>query len=104
MGFFVTRVELHVADPSDYETLHTAMEKAGFSRTIAFTNGNVYFLPTAEYLYYSETVSHADVHKKAIAAAATVGKLHCEITTPGTPLCAGLILDEEKTRISQSKK
>jgi hypothetical protein len=49
MATFTTRVELHSATYADYETLHEAMRKKGFSRQIASDNGGTYHLPTAEY-------------------------------------------------------
>lgn len=49
MATFMTRVELHGAKETDYETLHTAMEAEGFSRTIIASDKKVYHLPTAEY-------------------------------------------------------
>lgn len=49
MARFTTRVELHNADEDDYEQLHAAMEREGFSRTIVSGDGTTYHLPTAEY-------------------------------------------------------
>jgi hypothetical protein len=49
MARFTVRVELHYADVDDYQRLHAAMERAGFTRTIAGTDGVKYWLPTAEY-------------------------------------------------------
>jgi len=49
MARFTTRVELHSASESDYQTLHKEMEKEGFVRTISDSNGVKYQLPTAEY-------------------------------------------------------
>lgn len=49
MSKFTVRVELHDADNDDYDTLHAAMKKKGFSRTIESGNGQIYHLPTAEY-------------------------------------------------------
>jgi hypothetical protein len=49
MTRFTVRVELHAASYSDYETLHVAMERRGFSRTITSDDGRTYQLPTAEY-------------------------------------------------------
>ncbi len=49
MARFITRVELHNANYSDYETLHKAMEAEGFSRLIQESDGTWYYLPTAEY-------------------------------------------------------
>lgn len=49
MARFTTRVELHNADEDDYEKLHAAMGKEGFSKTIVSSDGITYHLPTAEY-------------------------------------------------------
>jgi hypothetical protein len=49
MASFTIRVELHYATEADYQTLHSAMERAGFSRFITSDNGAVYHLPLAEY-------------------------------------------------------
>jgi len=46
---FTTRIELHKANDSDYEKLHSEMEKEGFSRKIRGDDGIIYNLPTAEY-------------------------------------------------------
>jgi hypothetical protein len=73
MAKFTTRVELHGAGDDDYETLHTAMESRGFSRTIASADGTVYKLPTAEYSYNGESTV-AEVREMAKAAAQTTGK------------------------------
>jgi hypothetical protein len=44
MALFTTRVELHNASYSDYETLHAAMERRGFSRRITSDSGKTYRL------------------------------------------------------------
>ena len=49
MAKFITRIELHHANYADYETLHAAMERNGFTRTILGNDGVTYKLPTAEY-------------------------------------------------------
>jgi hypothetical protein len=51
MASFITRVELHSATHSDYETLHSEMGREGFLRTIVSDQGVRYHLPTAEYSY-----------------------------------------------------
>jgi hypothetical protein len=49
----LVRVELHGASyPGNYNTLHIAMERAGFTRSIVADNGRAYDLPTAEYTMY----------------------------------------------------
>lgn len=49
MASFTVRVELHYATEADYQTLHSAMERAGFSRFITSDDGATYHLPLAEY-------------------------------------------------------
>jgi hypothetical protein len=49
MANFTVRVELHNAQGSDYERLHTAMEQKGFSRQITADDGKAYHMPWAEY-------------------------------------------------------
>ena len=49
MASFTIRVELHYASEADYQTLHSAMERAGFSRFITSDDGITYHLPLAEY-------------------------------------------------------
>ena len=39
MAQFTVRIELHEAQRADYETLHAAMERRGFSRLITGDNG-----------------------------------------------------------------
>lgn len=71
---FVTRVELHGAQNwQDYVTLHAAMAKEGFQRTITGDNGLVYELPTAEYTIYGN-YTVVQVREKAKRAAISTGK------------------------------
>ena len=51
MARFTTRIELHGASRSDYDELHAAMKKEGFTRTITSDTGTVYDMPWAEYNY-----------------------------------------------------
>jgi hypothetical protein len=73
MARFMTRVELHGADYSDYENLHRAMEGEGFKRTITGGDGTVYRLPTAEY-YWVTPMALKDVLAAAQRAAGQTGK------------------------------
>lgn len=75
MTNFIVRVELHDANYFDYENLHAAMARAGFSRTIRSDNGTVYYLPTAEY-YMSNAGNALSVLKLARGAADAVGKTY----------------------------
>ena len=73
MASFVTRVELHGASAADYERLHVAMERSGFSRQIQADNGNCFQLPTAEYCHQGN-YDAASVNDAAEKAAATTGR------------------------------
>ena len=80
MSSFTTRVELHSANYSDYETLHSAMGRQGFSRTIRGDDGVEYHLPTAEYNLI-ENITRAQVLEKAKVAASYTGKSSSIIVT-----------------------
>jgi hypothetical protein len=71
--FYITRIELHDAKWEHYETLHTAMERAGFSRLIRGSDGKTYHLPWAEYAIVGNYTA-ASVRDAAVKAAATTGK------------------------------
>ena len=73
MPSFTTRVELHNANYSDYETLHAAMARRGFLRLITSDEGSTYHLPTAEYDRVGDLNAH-QVLDAAKAAAAETGK------------------------------
>jgi hypothetical protein len=80
MAKFTTRVELHDAKTwEDYDKLHAAMEKKGFSRTIVF-GGITYQLPTAEYNYVGE-VTRDQVLELAKSAATATGHKFCVLVT-----------------------
>jgi hypothetical protein len=70
MSQFTTRVELHDVDGDDYETLHAAMERQGFTRTITSDQGVTYHLPTAE-CNFSGDLSRGAVMERAKTAATT---------------------------------
>lgn len=80
MAKFTTRVELHDAKTwADYDKLHAAMEKEGFTRTIKF--GDVlYYLPTAEY-NRSEELTKEQVLESAKRAANSTGHKFCILVT-----------------------
>ena len=80
MATFMTRVELHNASYSDYESLHTAMETEGFERTITSSDGVVYNLPTAEY-YRSANFSKQQILDSAKRAAAATKKTFAVVVT-----------------------
>ncbi len=80
MAAFMTRVELHDATYYDYESLHVAMEKEGFSRTIVSNQGATYNLPTAEY-YRSSQLTIDQILASAERAAASTRKNYGVIVT-----------------------
>ncbi len=80
MAQFTTRVELHDATWSDYNTLHAQMDNRGFSRKIKSDDGIWYHLPTAEYDFNGEKTL-SDVLALAKAAATTTGKKYAVLVT-----------------------
>lgn len=48
MAQFTVRAELHESQWSDYESLHAAMERQGFSRLITADDGRTFHLPWSE--------------------------------------------------------
>ena len=85
MSYYVTRVELHYATHEDYENLHGAMQRAGFSRLIVGDDGQTYHLPTAEYVMIGD-YDVAGVRSAAARAAATTGKRFAVVVTKGASL------------------
>ena len=82
MSYYITRVELHYATHEDYENLHGAMQRAGFSRFIVGDDGETYHLPTAEYVIVGD-YDVAAVRNSAAQAAATTGKQFAIVVTKG---------------------
>jgi hypothetical protein len=75
MNPFLVRVELHNAlYATDYNVLHVAMQKSGFSRNILANDGKRYDLPTAEY-YITGNFAIQAIHSLAKAAANSTGKV-----------------------------
>lgn len=79
MANFTTRVELHQAEETDYNTLHDAMNAEGFTRTISSSDGT-YHLPTAEY-NYNGSLTKSEVLDAAERASASTGKKHGILVT-----------------------
>jgi hypothetical protein len=73
MARFIVRVELHGATGTDYDKLHEAMEKVGFSRVVQGGNGVRVHLPTAEY-FVEGNFTLVKVHSAAQIAADSTGK------------------------------
>lgn len=80
MATFTTRVELHKAYEDDYEVLHAAMERRGFSRLITSDKGTTYHLPTAEY-NHSGSKTRSQVLDLAKAAASETNKRFAVLVT-----------------------
>jgi hypothetical protein len=64
MSKFTVRVQLEGASLDEYPSLHEAMSKAGFSKTISSKNQTHYQLPRAEYAYEGNSITATDVLKK----------------------------------------
>lgn len=89
MSRFTVRVELHAATEADYQRLHAAMAKQGFSRIITGGDGQRYHLPTAEYDYNAlETTSQ--VCDRAYAIASTIKQNPAVLATEGGAAWQGL--------------
>ena len=73
MASFLVRVELHNATWDDYERLHSEMGNRGFSREVTGDNGQIYQLPTAEYVTHSAS-GLENVRVLAAKAAHTTGR------------------------------
>lgn len=80
MTQFTVRVELHDAQWTDYDTLHAAMERKGFSRQIRGDDGRSYQLPWAEY-DSAANLSSMQVLAIAQSAANTTGKKNSILVT-----------------------
>lgn len=80
MADFTVRVELHQGTWTDYEALHAAMEKRGFSRVITSSEGRTYQLPLAEY-NGSATLTSSQIRDIARAAADTTGRKNAVLVT-----------------------
>jgi hypothetical protein len=85
MSQYLVRVELHNANYDDYESLHAAMERAGFSRTIRGDDGKSYQLPTAEY-HTAGNYSATGVRDAAAKAAASVGKRYAVVAAEASSI------------------
>jgi len=90
MANFMIRIELSGSPTwQDYENLHKAMKRAGFSRLITGSDGIVYHLPHAQ---YSRTTNLpvSDVRDQAQAAAMSVWSSIQTLTTEGSSAWIGL--------------
>ena len=81
MTSFTTRVELHGATTKDYDELHAAMVRGGFSRTITNSRGR-WKMPTAEYRL-AANLTAAQVCDKAHAIASAIRRNPWVLVTEG---------------------
>jgi endoribonuclease GhoS-like protein len=80
MTQFTVRVELHEAQWTDYNVLHAAMKRHGFSRLIKGDDGHTYQLPWAEYDRVAN-LSSMQVLAVAQSAANATGKKNSVLVT-----------------------
>jgi len=80
MAQFTVRVELHDAQWTDYDTLHAAMERQGFSRLIRGDDGRTYQLPWAEY-DREANLTRMQILANAQSAANATGKKNSVLVT-----------------------
>lgn len=73
MAHFTVRVELHGGTQIDYQNLHAAMARSGFTQIIVSDSGIRYRLPNGEYNFEGDAAI-ANVLNSAQSAAALVGK------------------------------
>jgi hypothetical protein len=69
MANFLARVELHNATYQDYEALHGAMKRRGYSRTVVSNDRKKYRLPTGTYVTESTNATLEQAYSAAVAAA-----------------------------------
>jgi hypothetical protein len=79
MANYLARAELHKATNDDYETLHEAMKKRGFSRIIVSNDRKKYRLPTGTYVVEGTNATLEQAYSAATAAAAETGKTYWAI-------------------------
>jgi hypothetical protein len=80
MADFTVRVELHDAQRKDYDTLHAAMARQGFSRQITSDGGRCYLMPWAEYNGRGNSTSMQILNIAKVAANVT-GKKYAVLVT-----------------------
>ena len=83
MKKFLTRVELHDANPTQYELLHIHMAQRKFARGVLSDDGRTYSLPTGTYTSFGE-LSAVSVRDLASAAAKLVSPNHWIMTVEFT--------------------
>jgi hypothetical protein len=79
MANYIVRVEVHTFYlHHDYNDLHSAMDKASFSRKILGDNGKSYHLPTAEYIC-STNLNTEQVRDAVQTIVSNIAKRYCLI-------------------------
>ena len=81
MSNYLATIELHSAQPEDYERLHRSMKQRGYLRQITGEDGVAYQLPSGAYLV---TGSSAKLHvalSAAVEAANETGKQSAVMVT-----------------------
>jgi hypothetical protein len=80
MSNFTVRIELHDAQWADYEGLHAAMQRVGFTRQVTSDDGRRYQMPWAEY-NGTGALSSMQVLNVAQTAANSTGKRNAVFVT-----------------------
>jgi hypothetical protein len=76
---FIARIELHSADYTDYENLHSYAQQRGYLRTIKGDGGKSYQLPTGTYISAGALSTGAAALQAAVAAADATKRASCVI-------------------------
>jgi len=90
MSLFTVRIELHDAQWADYEGLHSAMQRQGFSRQITADDGRQYQMPWAEYNAAAALTSMQVLNIAQVAANGTGKKNAILVTEAKSRAWAGL--------------
>ncbi|QXF34780.1 DUF2622 domain-containing protein [Photorhabdus luminescens] len=68
MANYLVRVEIYDADYSDYEALHKKMLAIGFHKSIKYSNGKSYDLPSGTY-FGTSSLSPSQINSKVKSVA-----------------------------------
>jgi hypothetical protein len=74
MANYLARVELHLANPEDYEKLHVSMQHRGYVRKIPGEDGVSYQLPTGTYFVTGTSAVLSVALSAAVDAANETGR------------------------------
>jgi hypothetical protein len=81
MANYLARVELHLAEPDDYEQLDAHMQRRGYLRTMGGEDGAAYRLPTGTYYVAGSSAMLEVALHAAVDAANETGKQAAVIVT-----------------------